>query len=391
MKYVLASIAMALSLAAQAETGSWVSKDGRPVPNSDSMKSINGFGGSLLVTPDPDWEEKWNSSPETVPYFSEAKDVSYGEQLTILVFFINPKTDSYGAVNVRCDIKVTRPDGSTSVDERDVQCADGKLQGNPRNVRLTSAVIKYVGEEGDPPGKWVVEVSLTDQVRETAVPLKTQFTLQMKANTQEGAKPTFAFESVTSLNEMLSLVRSKLPLRSSRADVRRTFVDEGRATLKSQPDNSSTEKYLYDIDLCHYYIWRWNISADFDADNQVRQVYVNGEPVFADGNQKRKVSQNPDGKKASIYKMQRPRPEAYKGEASLGFVLLDADSDLKTTDDQVLMGAGPSRPNPVNMGSMFAYAEVDPWRSIFDSDSADRIVPYQGDCNQVDKQMEAQK
>jgi hypothetical protein len=45
-----------------------------------------------------------------------------------------------------------------------------------------AAVIKYVREEGDPPGKWVVEVALTDQVRGTAVPLKAHFNLQMKAN-----------------------------------------------------------------------------------------------------------------------------------------------------------------------------------------------------------------
>ncbi len=182
MKFILTCLLVALSLGAFAETGGWVSKDGRPIPNSDTMKSINGFGGSLIVTPDRDWEEKWNTLPETVPYFSEAKHVSYGEQLTILVFYINPKIDSSGTVNILCDIKVTRPDGSTSIDARGVQCAEGKLQGNPRNVRLTSAVIKYVGEAGDPPGKWIIDIALMDQVRGTVVPLKTHFNLQMKAN-----------------------------------------------------------------------------------------------------------------------------------------------------------------------------------------------------------------
>ena len=77
MKYVLASLVMTLFLAAHTETGVWVFVDGRSVPNSDTIKSINGFGGSLVVTPDPDWEEKWNTSPETVPHFSEAAEVSY--------------------------------------------------------------------------------------------------------------------------------------------------------------------------------------------------------------------------------------------------------------------------------------------------------------------------
>lgn len=182
MKNVLISLLMILSLIAHAETGGWVSRDGKPVPNSDAMKSINGFGGWLIVTPDPDWEAKWNTSPETIPSFSEAKDVSYGEKLTILAFYINPKTNASGEFDVLCDIKVTRPNGSPSANAKGVQCAAGKLQGNPRNVRLTSAVIKYIGEEGDPPGEWIVEVTLTDKVRGTAIPLKANFNLRRKAN-----------------------------------------------------------------------------------------------------------------------------------------------------------------------------------------------------------------
>ena len=159
-----------------------MTRDGKPVPNSDAMKSINGFGGWLVVTPDLDWEAKWNTSPETIPSFSEAKDVSYGEALTILTFYINPKTNATGQLEVFCDIKVTRPDGSSSVNANGVQCAAGKLQGAAHNIRLSSAVIKYVGERSDPPGEWIVEVKLTDKVRGTTIPLKTRFNLRSKAN-----------------------------------------------------------------------------------------------------------------------------------------------------------------------------------------------------------------
>lgn len=182
MKNIFIGLLMTLSLIAHAETGGWVTRDGKPVPNSDAMKSINGFGGWLVVTPDSDWEAKWNTSPETIPNFSEAKDVSYGEKLTVLTFYINPKTNAFGELDVLCDIKVTRPDGSSSANAKGVKCAAGKLQGNPRNIRLTSTVIKYVGEEGDPPGEWIVEVRLIDKIRGTAIPLKTHFNLRSKAN-----------------------------------------------------------------------------------------------------------------------------------------------------------------------------------------------------------------
>ncbi|MFA5985656.1 MAG: hypothetical protein WC782_16675 [Methylococcaceae bacterium] len=199
------------------------------------------------------------------------------------------------------------------------------------------------------------------------------------------ADASFTFESVSTLDEMAVLIQAKLPLGSSRIDVRHLFVDAGKATLTLKADDANVEKYLYDIDLCHYYIWRWNISADYDANNQLRQAYINGNIVFPDGNPKKTVPKQAEkGKKAAIYRAQRPRPEAYKGEKSLGFILFDRDSDNKTTDDQALIGAGPSRANPINMGKLITYQDVEPWRSIFDVDAADQIMPYQGDCNAVD-------
>ncbi|MBS0355731.1 MAG: hypothetical protein JSR83_17740 [Proteobacteria bacterium] len=202
----------------------------------------------------------------------------------------------------------------------------------------------------------------------------------------------FTFESVQALDDMSSLIRAKLPLGTTRANLRRTFIEEGHGTLKIRAGDPGVEKYIYDIDLCHYYVWRWNISADYDDSGQLRQAYVNGNIVFPDGNPKKVISKTAEeGKKSSIYRVQRPRPEAFKGERSLGFLLFDRDSDPKTTDDQALVGAGPSRADPTNMGKLIVYTDVDPWRSIFDFDTANRIVPYSGDCKEVDKVMQSLK
>lgn len=209
-------------------------------------------------------------------------------------------------------------------------------------------------------------------------------------NAAARADSTFSFESVTSLEDMSSFIRSRLTLGASRENVRHIFVEEGRATLKVKAGVPGIEKYIYDIDLCHYYIWRWNISANYDASNQLRQVYVNGNTIFPDGTPMKLVPKVAEaGKKASILKVRRPRPEAYKGESSLTFLLFDRDSNPATTDDQVIAGAGPSRADPMNMGKLVTYTDVDPWRSIFDFDAADRIVPYQGDCKNVDRVMAA--
>jgi hypothetical protein len=195
--------------------------------------------------------------------------------------------------------------------------------------------------------------------------------ISLPANAQ--APRPFHFESLESQDDMQKFIEQKFPLGSARDALRKTFVGQGKATLKTHPTQKGVEKYIYEINLCSYYVWRWNISADFDNSGRLLQAYVNGNPAAA----------APPGQKQSIYRVQRPRPEASKGEKSLGFVLYDLDSDTKTIDDQMLMGAGPSCANPTNMGKMIAY-EVEPWRSIFDSDSADRIVPYAGNCAEAD-------
>ena len=148
---------------------------------------MKGFGGWLFVTPDPDWKEKWNTAPEAIPEFHGAANVEYGKRLTVLTFFSNPQPDANGAINVLCDIKLTKPDGSVPVDTKGVDCASGKLQGSPRNVRLTSAVVEFVGEKDDPPGVWRVEINLTDKNRNVTMPLKTEFTLVKKPDGKAGA------------------------------------------------------------------------------------------------------------------------------------------------------------------------------------------------------------
>ncbi|WP_432720095.1 hypothetical protein R0381_003440 [Jeongeupia wiesaeckerbachi] len=208
----------------------------------------------------------------------------------------------------------------------------------------------------------------------------------------EKSDSNFRFESVKTLDEMRNFVRDHFPLNTPRQGLRTVFVTQGQATLKTHPVEPGVEKYIYDINLCNYYIWRWNISTDYDQAGKLLQAYVNGMIIFPDGKPQRVVPKVAEkGKKSSIFKMQRPRPEAYKGESSLGYILFDRDSDLTTIADQAILGAGPSRADPMDMGRLITYPESDPWRSIFDSDAAERIVPYHGSCTEVENHMQRHK
>jgi len=210
------------------------------------------------------------------------------------------------------------------------------------------------------------------------------FTVCVSAN---GAAPGFQFEDVGSLEDMQNAIQMTFSIGSPREELRKVFVTEGNATLKPNPLHSNVEKYLYDINLCSYYVWRWNISADYDDQGKLQQAYVNGEPVFTNGTQKRTPTDLPAGT-AKILKGTRLRPEASKGESRLSFLAYDAGSPSQTASqsnaDRLATGAGPTRSDPANMGTIHGYAGVDLWRSIFDWENADTVHPYRGSCSAAD-------
>jgi hypothetical protein len=184
MKHLLIVILFIFPCVSQSDDNfSWVLPDGTPAPNTDSQKSIEGFGGWLLVTPDKDWEQKWNTPAEITPSFSVAEEVEIGEELTILPFYVNPKLNDDKSLNILCDVSVQKPDGSYTFNEKGIVCATGIFQGDLNNVLLASTIVKYIAEDGDLFGEWIVRFKFTDTLRNISVPLKTSFTLvKNKAN-----------------------------------------------------------------------------------------------------------------------------------------------------------------------------------------------------------------
>jgi hypothetical protein len=163
-----------------AEDFVWRDPQGKPVPDSDHQKSVQGFGGLLLLTQDADWKEKW-ARPEP-PRFTGSDTVKLGEKITALVFFVNALKDAGGNVHLQCDFLITRPDGSISTDAQDVDCFTGPVSGSDHNLRLVGVTPEFIGEAADLPGTWTINVRLTDTVRDVAVELQAPFEYQKPAN-----------------------------------------------------------------------------------------------------------------------------------------------------------------------------------------------------------------
>ncbi len=172
-----ATVEAATAAPAATTPGVWLGADGAPAPDTDARKSLDGFGGWVATTSDADWRAKWEKPADGTPTFSVSRTVKRGERLAVLIFLKNPAVDAQNAANVRCDLRVTRPDGSHPVDAADVTCLQGVLVGDAMNVRIAAPVIDFVGEPADLAGTWTVDVSLRDAVRDRTLALKTTFDL----------------------------------------------------------------------------------------------------------------------------------------------------------------------------------------------------------------------
>lgn len=136
-----------------------------------------GLGGFIVVTPDADWREQWNAAINRRPDFRLADSVAQGEVLHVLTFISNPAPGLGNRADVRCDVQVSRPDGSLSVNRRDVACYTGIVNGDPGHAYLAAPTLSFRAEPGDLRGTWTVRVDLHDRQGGADLPLTASFTV----------------------------------------------------------------------------------------------------------------------------------------------------------------------------------------------------------------------
>lgn len=155
-----------------AEVDGWRTANGEVAPTTSYRTSANGLAGWLLVTDDADWEKEWNTPSSHTPRFSEVDSLSIGERVTLLVLIANARRDALGHVDVTCDIRVRRADGTISFEQESIPCLSGPAEGPPRQVALAEARMEFIGEPNDPTGPWTFDVELVDRNRPTRLALK---------------------------------------------------------------------------------------------------------------------------------------------------------------------------------------------------------------------------
>lgn len=133
---------------------------------------------TILVTPDKDWQEKWNTPQDTMPYFNAASEVGKGGSLFLITFFVNPGIDEAGHADLACDISLTAPDGTLAIRQDDVGCFSKATVIEPGITYMTDTTVSFEPDGTEPKGVWTYRVLLNDRIAGVVVPLETSFTVR---------------------------------------------------------------------------------------------------------------------------------------------------------------------------------------------------------------------
>jgi hypothetical protein len=175
---ILLLATLASPVGAQEKKGVWRTPDGTTLTESPSRKSVGSLGGMILITPDQDWKEKWETSKETVPQFNQASEVEKDGSLFLITFFGGASEDEAGRSNLLCDFTLVRPDGTFAIEQHDIVCFPTDFAMERGITYMTNITIAFKADSSEPKGSWTYRMVLKDKIGGSDLPLETSFTVK---------------------------------------------------------------------------------------------------------------------------------------------------------------------------------------------------------------------
>ena len=173
MKIILAVF---IIVVANAMASAQWKKGDEKVEDTLERKSVNGFGGYLVVVEDPKGFIKEWSKPQT-PKIKPVTDVKRGEVIGAFVLFSGCRPDSAGVCNSEVDYVVLKPDGTVYAERKGQPL--WKEQAPPaQNIQLSRAILAIRMEPNDPAGEYKVRAKVSDLNAGITFELETKFRLE---------------------------------------------------------------------------------------------------------------------------------------------------------------------------------------------------------------------
>jgi len=159
MKRYLAFLIAFIPLSAQS---GWTDATGKPIPDSDSMRSAGDLGVQIVLTADETlFRQTWNSS-KTPPNLSTTKTVRLGGSVSALLIFHGCSPNARGVCDVVSEFILEGPDGAKT------PAGGGPVwSGKPmqqRLLQLGQASMSVGFEKSDPVGDYKVIANVKDKV-----------------------------------------------------------------------------------------------------------------------------------------------------------------------------------------------------------------------------------
>jgi len=167
---LLVSIALLLSPIAVA--GAWIGPDGKPLPETESMRSVGDFGVQVVLTPDEkEFRTAWNAGP-TPPTLKVAAKVARGGSLSAMIIFHGCTPNQSGKCNSVIEFALVSPDGKRLPAGSGPLWMDAPLPGK---LMLAAASATIGFDMTDPTGTYRVMAIAVDKVSGKRVQVQASF------------------------------------------------------------------------------------------------------------------------------------------------------------------------------------------------------------------------
>lgn len=154
--------------------GAWIDKNGKPLPETESMRSSGNFGVQMILTPDDaQFRKTWNSTKGT-PNLKSTDSVKPEGSIAAMLVFHGCAPNAAGNCDVVADFTLEDPTGVKTPAGGGPVWTGKPLP--PRILQLGLASMNVGFDNSGPFGLYKVTARVTDRVSGRALSLTSKFT-----------------------------------------------------------------------------------------------------------------------------------------------------------------------------------------------------------------------
>lgn len=159
MKKLFLLLAISVPLIAQS---AWIDSSGKPIADTESMRSAGNFGVQVVLTPDDkQFRQSWNSTKGT-PKLNSTNSVRLGSPITAVLIFHGCSPNAAGVCDVVSEFILENPDGVKAPAGGGPVWSGVPLQGGLLQLGQASMTVSF--DNTDPVGDYKVITNVKDKI-----------------------------------------------------------------------------------------------------------------------------------------------------------------------------------------------------------------------------------